>query len=107
MINEKRLEESLKFLADTDEEDAKLSAGLEYLKDKQKRDKAIHIVNNNNDKSFSIKEQSYYALPHEYLRLLPQRTQLACRAKPQSGLARLWRRSLNTSPCCLCIRLPR
>ena len=61
MINEKRLEEALKFLADTDEEDAKLGAGLEYLKDKQKRDKAIHIVSNNNDKSFSIKEQAYYA----------------------------------------------
>ncbi len=44
MINEKRLEEALKFLADTDEEDAKLSAGLEYLKDKQKRDKGIHIT---------------------------------------------------------------
>jgi hypothetical protein len=61
MINEKRLEEALKFLADTDEEDAKLGAGLEYLKDKQKRDKAIHIVSNSNDKSFSIKEQAYYA----------------------------------------------
>ena len=61
MINEKRLEEALQYLADTDEEDAKLTAGLEYLKDKQKRDKGIHIISNELDKSYSIKEQSYYA----------------------------------------------
>ena len=59
MINEKRLEEALKFLADTDEEDAKLSAGLEYLKDKQKRDKGIHIISNELDKSYSIMLQIY------------------------------------------------
>jgi hypothetical protein len=33
MITEKRLEEALKYLADTDEEHAKLTAGVDYLKD--------------------------------------------------------------------------
>ena len=32
-----------------------------WLKDKQKRDKGIHIISNELDKSYSIKEQSYYA----------------------------------------------
>ena len=33
MITEKRLEEALKYLSDTDEEHAKLTAGVDYLKD--------------------------------------------------------------------------
>lgn len=61
MITEKRLEEALKFISETDEEQAKLSAGLEYLKDKSKRDKALHVLNNNEDNSITMKEQRYYA----------------------------------------------
>jgi hypothetical protein len=61
MITEKRLEEALKYLSETDEDHAKLTAGLEYLKDKSKRDKAIHIVNNKEDGTISSKEHRYYA----------------------------------------------
>ena len=55
MITEKRLEEALKFISETDEEQAKYSSGLEYLKDKAKREKALHIVNNNSDSSVTLK----------------------------------------------------
>jgi|TARA_B110000971_G_scaffold80171_1_gene82289 hypothetical protein len=61
MITEKRLEEALKYLSDTDEDHAKLGSGLEYLKDKSKRDKALHIVHNTEDTTISSKEQRYYA----------------------------------------------
>jgi CRISPR/Cas system CSM-associated protein Csm4 (group 5 of RAMP superfamily) len=61
MITEKRLEEALKFISETDEEHAKLSSGLEYLKDKSKRDKALNIINNDTDNSISLKEQRFYA----------------------------------------------
>jgi len=61
MITEKRLEEALAYISNTDEEQAKLSAGLDYLKDKAKRDKALHVLNNNHDNSITMKEQRYYA----------------------------------------------
>ena len=61
MITEKRLEEALKYISDTDEEQAKLAAGLDYLKDKAKREKALHVLNNNEDTSITMKEQRYYA----------------------------------------------
>ena len=61
MISEKRLEEALGYISSTDEEQAKLSAGLDYLKDKAKRDKALHVLNNSEDNSITMKEQRYYA----------------------------------------------
>jgi hypothetical protein len=61
MITEKRLEEALKYLSDTDENYAKYSSGLEYLKDLSKRDKAMHIINNQEDNTISLKEHRYYA----------------------------------------------
>jgi hypothetical protein len=61
MITEKRLEEALAYISNTDEDQAKFSAGLDYLKDKSKRDKALHILNNNHDSSVTMKEQRYYA----------------------------------------------
>jgi hypothetical protein len=61
MISEKRLEEALAYISNTDEDQAKFSAGLDYLKDKSKRDKALHILNNNHDSSVTMKEQRYYA----------------------------------------------
>ena len=61
MITEKRLEEALTFISDTDEEQAKLSAGLDYLKDKAKREKALHVLGNTEDSSITMKEQRYYA----------------------------------------------
>tara|TARA_E500000178_G_scaffold285537_1_gene287095 strand:- start:209 stop:535 length:327 start_codon:yes stop_codon:yes gene_type:complete len=61
MISEKRLEEALGYISSTDEEQAKLSAGLDYLKDKAKRDKALHVLNNGEDNSITMKEQRYYA----------------------------------------------
>jgi len=61
MITEKRLEEALKYISETDEEHAKISSGLEYLKDKAKREKALHILSNTQDSSITLKEQRYYA----------------------------------------------
>ena len=61
MISEKRLEESLKYLADTDETSAKANAQVKYLDRLLKRKKALHITGNKEDKSISAKEQTYYA----------------------------------------------
>ena len=61
MITEKRLEESLKYLADTDEISAKANAQVKYLDRLLKRKKALHITGNKEDKSISAKEQTYYA----------------------------------------------
>jgi hypothetical protein len=62
MITEKRLEEALKYLSETDEDHAKLTAGLEYLKDKSKRDKAIHISEQPRRWIlYLLKEHRYYA----------------------------------------------
>ena len=61
MITEKRLEESLKYLADTDVTSAKANAQVKYLDRLLKRKKALHITGNKDDKSISAKEQTYYA----------------------------------------------
>ena len=61
MITEKRLEESLKYLADTDEKSASANANVKYLDRLLKRKKALHITGNKEDKSISAKEQTYYA----------------------------------------------
>ena len=61
MITEKRLEESLKYLADTDEESASANANVKYLDRLLKSKKALHITGNKEDKSISAKEQTYYA----------------------------------------------
>ena len=61
MITEKRLEESLKYLADTDEESAVANATVKQLDRLLKRKKALHITGNKEDKSISAKEQTYYA----------------------------------------------
>jgi hypothetical protein len=60
MITEKRLEEALKYLAESDNEHAKLSAGVEYIKDLAKHYKGKYIMNSE-EKSVALKEQSYYA----------------------------------------------
>ena len=60
MITEKRLEDALKYLADTDEENAKANAQVKYLDRLLKRKKALHIAGNAVDKSISAKEQAYY-----------------------------------------------
>ena len=61
MITEKRLEDALKYLADTAEENAKANAQVKYLDRLLKRKKALHITGNKEDKSISAKEQTYYA----------------------------------------------
>ena len=61
MITEKRLENALKYLADTDEENATANAQVKYLDRLLKRKKALHITGNTSDKSISAKEQPYYA----------------------------------------------
>ena len=61
MISEKRLEDALKYLADTDESSAKANANVKYLDRLLKRKKALHITGNKDDKSISAKEQTYYA----------------------------------------------
>ena len=61
MITEKRLEDALTFLSDTDETNAESNANVKYLDRLLKRKKALHITGNTEDKSISAKEQSYYA----------------------------------------------
>ena len=61
MITEKRLEDALTFLSETDVENAESNATLKYLDRLLKRKKALHITGNSEDKSMSAKEQSYYA----------------------------------------------
>ena len=61
MITEKRLEDALKFLSDTDESNAESNANVKYLDRLLKRKKALHITGNSEDKSISAKEQSFYA----------------------------------------------
>ena len=63
MITEKRLEDALTFLSETDEENAESNATVKYLDRLLKRKKALHITGNTEDKSISAKEQSYYASP--------------------------------------------
>ena len=55
MITEKRLEDALKYLADTDEENAKANAQVKYLDRLLKRKKALHITGNTSDKSVSAR----------------------------------------------------
>ena len=61
VITEKRLENALKYLADTDEENATANAQVKYLDRLLKRKKALDITGNTSDKSISAKEQTYYA----------------------------------------------
>ena len=61
MITEKRLEDALTFLSETDESNAESNANVKYLDRLLKRKKALHITGNTEDKSISPKEQSYYA----------------------------------------------
>ena len=61
MITEKRLEEALKYLAETDVQNAEANAQVKYLDRLLKRKKALHITGNTADKSISAKEQTYYA----------------------------------------------
>ena len=61
MITEKRLEYALKFLSETDEQNAEANANVKYLDRLLKRKKALHITGNSVDKSISAKEQTYYA----------------------------------------------
>ena len=61
MITEKRLEDALKYLADTDEGSAEASANVKYLDRLLKRKKALYITGETNLKSISAKEQGFYA----------------------------------------------
>ena len=61
MITEKRLEDALKFLADSDETSAEASANVKYLDRLLKRKKALYITGEANLKSISAKERGFYA----------------------------------------------
>ena len=61
MITEKRLEESLKYLAETDEKSAEASANVKYLDRLLKSKKALYITGEASLKSVSAKEQAFYA----------------------------------------------
>jgi len=60
MITEKRLEDALKFLSETDETSAEASANVKYLDRLLKRKKALYITGETNLKSISAKEQGFY-----------------------------------------------
>jgi hypothetical protein len=61
MITEDRLEQSLKFLAESDETSAEASANVKYLDRLLKRKKALYITAEHTLKSISAKEQGFYA----------------------------------------------
>ena len=63
MISEKRLEEALTFLAETDETNAEANANVKYLDRLLKRKKALYIMADiaSSLKSISAKEQGFYA----------------------------------------------
>lgn len=63
MISEKRLEEALTFLAETDETNAEANANVKYLDRLLKRKKALYITADNSPgfKSISAKENGFYA----------------------------------------------
>ena len=60
MITEKRLEDALKFLSETDEQNAEANANVKYLDRLLKRKKALYITGEHSLKSISAKEQAYY-----------------------------------------------
>ena len=64
MIKQERLEQALKFLSETDEQHAKLIAGVDYLKDLAKNMKGKFIVNCETEKSVAMKEHAWYASDH-------------------------------------------
>ena len=64
MIKQERLEQALKFLSETDEQHAKLVAGVDYLKDLAKNMKGKFIVNCETEKSVAMKEHAWYASDH-------------------------------------------
>ena len=61
MITEKRLEDALKFLSETDEQNAEANANVKYLDRLLKRKKALYITGEESLKSVSAKEQAFYA----------------------------------------------
>ena len=61
MITEKRLEDALKFLSETDEQNAEANANVKYLDRLLKRKKALFITGEASLKSISAKEQAFYA----------------------------------------------
>ena len=61
MITEDRLEQALKYLADTDESSAEASANVKYLDRLLKRKKALFITGEQTLKSISAKAQGFYA----------------------------------------------
>ena len=61
MITEKRLEDALKFLSETDEQNAEANDNVKYLDRLLKRKKALYITGEASLKSVSAKEQAFYA----------------------------------------------
>ena len=61
MITENRLEDALKFLSETDEQNAEANANVKYLDRLLKRKKALYITGEQTLKSISAKEQGFYA----------------------------------------------
>ena len=64
MITQERLEKALTFLADTDEQHAKVTAGVDYIKDLAKSLKGRFILNCEDQKSVAMKEHAWYASDH-------------------------------------------
>ncbi|MDA0764142.1 MAG: hypothetical protein O3A39_06875 [Proteobacteria bacterium] len=97
MISEKRLEEALKYLSDTDEEHAKLTAGVDYLKDLAKALKGKFIVNCSDEKSVSMKEHSWYASEgyqdhiNEKRNVIEQATMLDNKRSKENLVIDVWR----------------
>jgi|TARA_B100001059_G_C17799919_1_gene565502 hypothetical protein len=97
MITQERLEQALKFLSETDEQHAKLTAGVDYLKDLSKNMKGKFIVNCETEKSVSMKEHAWYASDHyknhidEKRALVEEATKLENNRSKENLIIDVWR----------------
>jgi len=64
MITQERLEKALTFLSETDEQHAKVTAGVDYIKDLAKSLKGRFILKKKKKKSVAMKEHAWYASDH-------------------------------------------
>ena len=97
MIKQERLEQALKFLSETDEQHAKLIAGVDYLKDLAKNMKGKFIVNCESEKSVAMKEHAWYASDHykkhidEKRALVEEATKLENNRAKENLIIDVWR----------------
>ena len=97
MITQERLEKALTFLADTDEQHAKVTAGVDYIKDLAKSLKGRFILNCEDQNSVAMKENAWYASDHykkhieEKRALVEEATKLENNRSKENLVIDVWR----------------